>query len=271
MVKKKTLFLLLLVTSLFLIGGCLEKKECETSYDCMKRECRTAQCIEGECAYNIIPNCCGNMNCEANVRENKCTCSKDCGECEGRETFKEKGTNREVETEYLSYMCKHNECVLDVPVSEIEFKEKDFTPKDIHGHFTIGVSSSFEQPFDVFKSVFNVKVELQDADEKAVLPINFTRIVVKDKQYTLGKKEIDKKLNQIGDKFEEELNLLKGTDILEETKYVVLKIEYYYSVLEKTGTDEEGNPIYTATKPEWGSIEHSFGEKLAFVNPRAER
>lgn len=267
MVKKKILFLILLTISLFLISGCIEKRECETSSDCTTRRCKTVQCIESKCSYNIIPNCCGNIKCEPNAGENKCTCADDCGKCEGRETFEDKATGGEKETEYLSYMCdEYDNCVLDSErKAEQFFKEKSLS------YFDLGITSSFEQPFDVLRSSFRVKVELEDADEDLVFPINFTGIKVLDRQKRiLGEKGVKKQLNKVGASFEEELGLLYGTDVLEEKKYVTIRINYEYSVLERIGRDEQGNPIYAPSSPERHSFDYNFVERLTFVNSRAK-
>ncbi len=271
MVKKKILFLVLLtllIACLFLISGCFEKKECKASIDCPAKECKTAQCTQGKCVYNTVPNCCGNRKCESSVGENKCSCVTDCGNCSGKAEYTDPATNKVKETKYLSYTCTlRNDCVLDSErKTEQFFKEKVFT------YFTIGITSSFEQPFDVTKSPMVIKFDLEDVDEKLVFPIKFTAIKVLDRQSkVLGETEdMDKELNKVGDSFEQELSLPYGTDVLEEEKYVTVRINYEYAILEKTGTDDEGEPIYAPSDTKRDSYEYQFSNKLIFVNSQAK-
>lgn len=267
MSKKKILFLILFITCLFFIAGCSEEKECDTSSDCPTKTCQTVRCSEGECEYNTLPNCCGNLKCDAAAGENECTCPKDCGECEGTETFKDASTGKERETEHLRYDCnEYDDCLLDSSRSQKQLFPK---PK-ILTYFTLSITLDFEEPFDVLKSDFRVKFDLESVDEYLVFPVKLTGIKVLDKQRNLlGEKDITQQLDEVEDSFEEDMDLLKGTDVLEEEKYVILRVNYEYSIRESTGErDEEGNKIYAPSDYQPKSFEYQLSEKITFVNPR---
>ena len=102
-INHKFLFGMLLL-SIFLFG--CAKPECKVNSDCSPMACKTVSCVDNECSYNIIKNCCGNRlkeDIENGKSGNKCTCPEDYGECEGK--VQVKVGSREYDAQYLKYLC----------------------------------------------------------------------------------------------------------------------------------------------------------------------
>lgn len=110
---KKILFVVLILISIFLIGGCsqtepkqTEPKKCPSSCD-DRNPCTTDLCsaeTNFDCIHNLITNCCGNEICES--EEKYSNCSQDCDvskeECEEFEV-----TNKSYIFKYHLPECKN--------------------------------------------------------------------------------------------------------------------------------------------------------------------
>jgi len=77
----KKLLLIPMLIGILLLSGCVEK-ECETTSECLDRECFTVQCANYQCVYSAIDDCCGNEICELN--ESYSTCNSDCPNCDDK-------------------------------------------------------------------------------------------------------------------------------------------------------------------------------------------
>ena len=64
---------------LIFTSGCVEN-ECEVDSDCPANTCQQSQCLDNECEYSIINDCCGNDKCE--VGEEYTSCFDDCPNCD---------------------------------------------------------------------------------------------------------------------------------------------------------------------------------------------
>ena len=122
MFKIKHKLLLLVFASLLLLilaNGCGKPAECEVNADCGKRTCSAALCVDQQCKYSAVQNCCGNKineSIESGKPGNSCTCPADYGACAGK--AKIQAGSRTYDAQYAQYFCKNDECVLGVPPEE---------------------------------------------------------------------------------------------------------------------------------------------------------
>ena len=262
--------IVVLIFVILLASGC---KECEINSDCNSKvskdyssystKCLDVNCVNNKCEIDVITNCCGNKRCEVNAGENKCSCEKDCGKCEGKGEIKI--GSRTSDTEYLEYGCKDNECALIIDESLI--RNIDLTYDREFSYFKIAIITSIDKPFNIDNSKFKVKIQLEDTDEDLVLPVVITSLKLIEKELLIGEKELDGTLKHIGDSFTESIPI--NEDIMqnvEEEKRVSLVIGYTYIIKERTGRDSEGNPIYE-NKVKRDTYIRSYGSKIFFVNP----
>jgi len=266
----KYLFLLLIFIAL-LINGC---KECKVNSDCNSKaremykgystSCLEIECnVNNKCGIDGISNCCGNKNCEKSAGENECTCSKDCGECEGK--GKVKIGSREHDAEYLKYDCgKDNECKLMVdgslitPISLTDDKELSC--------FIIELKSFYDYPFNIDNSNFYIEIKLKDTDEDLILPISITYVKLIEKELLIGEAEVDETLSGVGDSLRIKIPITFNMQEIEEEKRLSLVIDYTYKKKEKIGRSDDGDPIYDE-KTVRDSYEKSYSSKIFFVNP----
>jgi len=216
-------FILILVC----IAGCGKKKECTTNADCNQKECFTNSCVKGQCVSAVVEDCCGNLKCEAQFGENKCTCEKDCGKCSGKQG------------QFVEFLCtKQNECVLGINASNVE--EKTITEKVTTKGPSLLVTYTYEYPFDVQSSSFKISLQpesLADADFKAEI----TRIQVLEKLgksktkgsqeiNILGEEELKKPLVSKNYPVNEEIMLQvnPATNTSEEKMGISVRVEFSY-------------------------------------------
>jgi hypothetical protein len=173
--------------------------------------------------------------------------------------------SRTYDTEYLEYQCKDNDCVLGIDDSLI--RSIDLTDDKEFSYFKIGIRSSFDQPFNVDNSKFNVKIQLADKDEDLVLPVTITSLKLVEKELLIGEEELNEELNYIGESFTQSIpvnqNIMQN---VEEEKRVSLVIDYTYIIKEKTGSNSEGEPTYE-NKVKRDTYTKSYSSKIFFVNP----
>ena len=141
--KAKYFFLFFLI-ALLITFGC-KKAECESSADCVKPHF-AGTCINGICAYDPIPNECGNLKCESG--ETKCSCPEDCGICAGT-------------SGPFELICLQDKCVEVIPASMIEPALS--TQELSAGGDKLRVTTTFNQPFNLRMDLFNVKISLTSA------------------------------------------------------------------------------------------------------------
>jgi len=269
---KTKFFISLLIFVILLTSGC---KECKVSSDCNSKvresygsyldKCLDVECnVNNKCEIGIINNCCGNKRCEESAGENKCTCEKDCGKCEGKGQIKIR--SRTYDTEYLKYYCnKTNDCVFGVDESLI--RNIDLTNSMDFRYFKVGMTTSLDQPFNIDSSKFNVKLQIEDTNEFLVFPVTITSLKLTEGEFLIGEKIFNKELDHIGDYFIGEIPISADSmQEIEEEKRMTLVIDYIYIINERTGRNDEGDPIYEK-KTVRDSYEKRYGSKLFFVNP----
>lgn len=218
--------------------SCSAAKHCNDNNDCTLDSCVEDSLL---CNHELIPNCCGNYQCEEN--ENKANCPMDCGPCEG------------TLGRYLEYrQDSDGSCMLGFKTGVLQpvvlSKTKALTD------FTLTMKSNFKQPLDVGKENFTVEIILDDYDPaKIQMPITLTRIQLLDSKTVAGEEEKDLRLLALGRKVEASLAIsLPMTDV-EAEKDMTLKV--YYSYNEIKGT----NRVELRT----GIIEDPLGQKIVFV------
>ena len=265
----KYLFLLLIFITL-LISGC---KECKINSDCDSKipdkfssysdNCLDIKCTDNTCKFTPESDCCGNKDCERDKGETECSCPKDCGKCEGKGEIKI--GSKTLDTEYLEYQCKDNDCILGIDESLI--RGIDLTDEKEFSYFKIGIITSIDQPFNIDSSKFKVKIQLEDKDEDLVPPVTITSLKLIEGELLIGEKGLDGKLEHIGDFFTDTIPINEGImQNVEEEKRVSLVIDYTYIIKEKTGYNSKGEPIYEDNVRR-DTYTKSYSSKLFLENP----
>ena len=238
MKSQKLLFILLIIlilVSVFFIAGCSKKGQCESSSECVTgNPCIIGRCKDGLCVNTINSDCCGNGKCEPSSGESKCTCSLDCGKCEGKVKYnvttyrglKEKDAN------YAQYLCINNVCGVGVDVSDISVLRLT-NEVDVRGGFKAEVLTTLDNPFDISKDNATIRVQLKDLDLDVVSGITFTSIQVLSGSELMGEKLISNKMTQVGDIFTESLKLVSSQSIVEEEKKIDIKLDFTYVINER--------------------------------------
>lgn len=255
---KSILLMILLLVSVFLITSCGKKAECDSSSDCATgNPCIIGRCKEGQCVNTIKPDCCGNAKCEPGSGENKCTCSLDCGRCEGKVKYNVTTFRglKEKEANYAQYTCINNICTIGVDASDISVLRLT-NDVDERGGFKAEVLTTLNSPFDLSKDNATVRVQLKDVDPDVLSAITFTSIQVLSGSELMGEKLVSNKLNQVGDIFTESLNLVSSQSIVEEEKRIDIKLDFTYTV------DERGEEVI-----ERDDSKSRLSEEIIFVAP----
>ncbi|MGM5485503.1 MAG: hypothetical protein ACQEP1_06560 [Nanobdellota archaeon] len=195
----RSIYLILFLSIFLLLAGCGEEPECETAADCTAGECFDASCDDGKCTKSPVKDCCGNQMCEDD--ENECTCSEDCGEC-----------TINASQEYFEAKCLDDDsCVMDVKKDEMSSQEtsKKLDLRDLE----IMTTAAYDSPFNVKKSLFDFEFELVDVD-KGVTDIEITKVKLRSKEdrssFTLGEKDVEKRLWPSGSSIKEEVYVDKS-------------------------------------------------------------
>ncbi|MBW3002760.1 hypothetical protein KY338_06390 [Candidatus Woesearchaeota archaeon] len=144
--KTKFFFLLFILLALVL-SGC-EKAECELDSDCLKPHF-TGACLDGKCVYSPIPGECGNGICDES--ETKCTCPADCGICAGP-------------SGPFELVCVGDLCLEGIPDSKV--KPQISTEELSAGGDKIRLTTEYNQPFNVLKDTFNIKISLSTPTDR---------------------------------------------------------------------------------------------------------
>ena len=255
MQKKRYLAALavILVLASLMISGC-KKAECKTAEDCVgkSRQAFTAQCVDGNCVYNPLPNICGNERCEPAVNENKCSCPADCGQCSGKVT----GSN------YLTQDCVNNVCVESVPAAKVK-------PVYVSAELTSAgdrfkLDTVYSQPFNMKKDLFKIKLTLTSAsdkvDDRKITGIVLEARTADRRTITIGEKTVNKFLWAAGFSIDEEVIVNFPTAELEgELSSLTVKVDYDYAT------------VYAGGKtPKSATMKKTYTEKFIFVNPKAQ-
>ncbi|KYK25619.1 hypothetical protein AYK26_05770 [Euryarchaeota archaeon SM23-78] len=226
----------LLLFSIFFITSCGEKTECTSSSECLTgNPCLLGRCKDGKCVTNVKPDCCPNANCEEDAGENKCMCPQDCGKCEGKVTYTVETYRgpKEVEAKYAEYRCENNKCIVGVDPAIVN------TPSyrsdiDIRGGFQAEIVTTLNQPFDTSKDKINIRLKLKNIDSDVVDGVTFTNIQVLSVNELIGEKDINYKLINVGDMFEEELDISLAQTMVESEKDLSFNYDYTYTAIERS-------------------------------------
>ncbi len=226
--------------ALFLFG--CEKAECKKDADCEK-EHFIGNCADEKCFYAPAPGECGNGLCDTG--EDQCSCSQDCGACEGR-----KGVSMELR-------CLQNKCVPIV----LSQRPLAMTNELSSAGDRFMITSNFNQPFNFKSDKFKVRISLSSQSEY-VSNIKISRMLVSGltddrRTVNIGEKFVSKFLWGVGSGVEEELILGFPTSSLEGAlTNLLLKIDYDYTVKSSTGTEQKSATLqqkYTNVKFQWAN------------------
>jgi hypothetical protein len=228
----------LIIGVIFLLNACA-KKECEAASDCgQNTKCITFGCsVDNKCMRNIKPDCCGNLKCES--EENSCTCISDCGDCSKKGKVKYNitsgRTSKTIEAKFAQYLCEENNCIIGVnPDSANELRlTGTLEEKSI---FKFDLLNVLNQPFDVSKDKYNVRITLSDLNAKIVSSgISITSIQVLNGNFLLGEEMINSVLANVGATINQTFALTTSQTLPEEDMTLTLKIDYSYTPLDSKG------------------------------------
>lgn len=233
---------LIAISVLLLLAAC---GECSTSDDCVgkPRDTFKANCIDSTCSYTPVPNMCGNERCEAG--ETKGTCPQDCGQCRGRVG----------NSTLLEYKVVNSVCVEDV----ISGKTKPFyTTMDVaQSGDKFKIETAYTTPFNVDKDTFNPTITLTQASNKDIhfIRAELTGQTLAKNTITLGTKQLNKRLWQQGDSFNENMILDFGDRTIDaEGKLTNLILTLAYEYIQ-------------GTTPKQGTLIVRYKDDFQFVNP----
>jgi hypothetical protein len=215
--KEKIIFFLI-IFSLFLFNSCAKcPKSCNDFNECTRDFCDKS--TDYECAHEQIPGCtCGNGQCEQDKGENECTCSRDCGQCEGEET------------DYTEYKCVNDMCVSKLKDS-IEVLNQTLLRNFKTSVFNIDLKITYENPLNIEKSKVKAEFRLDDISDN-IENFKITGITVyNSKQILMNEILFTEEMEDLGDSFEKIISL-KGYQIPEEKnrreRSLYMEISYEY-------------------------------------------
>jgi len=249
------LVLVVALSLLLVLSGCT-KKVCETNRDCNDgNRCTVDRCVDkgARCENRPVDNCCGNGICEGEEGENQCTCANDCGQCSGSSG------------PYLSKSCIEGECVLSV-------KPKIATKKSLSDlidsrKFSVVATYTYPQPFDVYRSLFNLEVKLDKVQPNVELVTLktaelYTKLDRRGREISiLGSKTVDKTLWSEKTRIVEDIPLTNALfNTSWDKKEMTIKLSFTY--LYKSGR---------TTKEQSYEYEKTLGEEVVFVRTGLER
>jgi len=232
------LLISMLVGSFLLLSGCGKKAECESSSDCVVigNPCILGSCSDGLCVNRTKDDCCGNRKCEADSAENKCTCAKDCGKCEGKINYNitSAGRQKTIETQYAKYICENTICLVGVDPADVN-EERFLNEINLLKGFKADVITVMKNPFDIRKDKIKVTLLVKYIDPQVVGPlISLPRIRVLS---SVGKElmsPMDLVLNfniiKVGDTVTQEFPLSTSQKIPEESRTITVYIGYVYVI-----------------------------------------
>lgn len=250
-IKYKNILLTILLICLIFLSGC--GGECKESSDCPSKTCYLVKCVDKKCVETSKENCCGNGICEAKAGETECSCEEDCGEC-----AENVGT-------YLEYLCDGDECVTDVRKGVIQ--KASFTDKiSIRGVGDISATYTFDQPFNVDGSLFNIRLVLENKQSSIeYVKINKVNVYeelgirgVQVKSY--GEKIVDRILWDPRIEVVDDVVLEFPSNMTEDEKILTVEIIYEYAKLYR------GSIIIGS-----GSYKKQLQEEMYFVDPSKKR
>jgi hypothetical protein len=244
--RARNIFFILVILSVLVFSGC--KKECSQASDCAVKTCNTVSCVKNACVYASKSNCCGNGKCD--TIENKCTCEKDCKACSGNIG------------KFMFYTCVNEECVAESNrLGKTILDEHKFT------YFSLGITSSYEEPFDLAKSGFTMAVALKDADVDLVPPVRITSVKLLEKDVLLGQASPDISFSSVGDSQSVGIPLSFEIPGNESSKTITYKIDYeYVKRIRGSYNSETGDYDYTNSQVIRETYTKTFTAKINFID-----
>ncbi len=227
-----------------ILAGCA-KAECKKDADCTKPHF-TGTCIDKKCTWTPIPNECGNSLCETG--ENKCTCSTDCGACEGKSG------------KYLVQQCNAlQECTEDIPATAQ--KPIALTRELTTGGSKISVASTFNQPFNTRKDQFGLEFGLNvlapTMSEATITRLELTGMTPDKRTIPLADKSISRTLHP-GAKAKE-LLIIEFPTADKDGELTSLNLKVYLDYLLTSGT---------SATPKSTILQHAYQSmKFAWARP----
>lgn len=227
------------VCILLLLSACSES-ECETDADCYAQgKCTEAYCSDKTCNTRILSGCCGNDRCDG--RENRCTCETDCGNCSYVVDIKGEPAS------YLKMSCNTDD--MCVPGYGMKKQTEFFNEFAVSG-FKFNIYVTYDQPFDVTLSDFEVQFNLKDMDFDTIkLPININDVRIMESNTIIGKKARKSGLSftKIGSTIAEPIVITYTLTEPEEEKRITVNIDYEYTkdneIIRDTYSFDIDNPI----------------------------
>ena len=246
--RARNLFLVLVLFSLLVLAGC--KKECSVASDCLEKTCKTASCVKSMCSYATKTNCCGNGKCDST--ENWCKCNTDCKPaCKG------------AVGKFMQYACDENkECMLTSNrINNTVLDEHKFS------FFTLGITSRYEEPYDLAKSSFTVNIELKDNLADLVFPVKITGVRLVERDTLLGEASTDIALGAVRDNARVDIPISFDVPGNESSKTVALKVDYeYIKQIRGSYNNDIGGYEYTNSPIQRDTYTKTFSTKIDFID-----
>ncbi|MBI3031894.1 hypothetical protein HYY69_00315 [Candidatus Woesearchaeota archaeon] len=249
---KKTLLITILIAAILVIASC-SKVECRKDTQCVQKACQTAVCSNNVCKYTPVPNCCGNLQCEAG--ETRCSCEVDCKPaCKG-DVILEQMQSKNKTSEYLQYACNEKTQNCEVQVKKEKVKPITLINSWQQPNLRLDMELKYKQPFDVAKDEVQVKISLQDADAKVKLPLVISKVQIISGQELLGSKNLNEKLNSIGASTMVSIPIIAQLNTWEEKRAIKVKVDYDALVFKTEEIIEQSR----------NNVEKQFSGQIIFV------
>ena len=250
----------------FLALGCGgdDVEKCKVDSDCTAiGKCSIANCVNGICKTSMKSDCCGNRKCEKSAGENKCTCSTDCGKCEGIIQI-EDSRGRLKDGQYLQMLCNENdECTASYETQ----KATEFYKSFLGSGFTFDIFVKYDLPFDKQSSKFNIEANLKDMDpNRAELPIVFKAIRIMEGSTIIGRTSTQMMFDAISKTLVQPVGVSYTLSQPEETKSLVVEIDYEYSPIKRVRDPQTNQYVYAAQPISRNTYRFTISDKITLVD-----
>jgi hypothetical protein len=138
-------------------------------------------------------------------------------------------TNKLVDAKYAQYMCDANkQCIIGVLPESVN-QLKPINVVEEKGFFKIDLLSTLNQPFNLDKDAYIVRLTLSDLNPKTVSGgLTITSLQVLNGNYLMGEKVLNKQLTEVSQSITESLSLTSSQVLAEEDIALTLKVDYSY-------------------------------------------
>lgn len=203
-----------------MLAGCLKKTSSSSSGCNSNDDCPACQeCVSKKCKVDKDSICCGNDECQPH-QENECTCPRDCGKCESSD-------------EYLRKECVDDTCASTINLDGVRKKSQAMNTKI--GSSEISFIPSFDDPFILGHSKFNIRIKADKLEDKTELDIKRIKIYEKEsksRKVLLAERDLGQKIYTINTEISEDfvLEIERGNietgETLKETKDLEIEVIY---------------------------------------------